>query len=71
VPFVAPYSREYRDVTPNTALLSYLTEQTGDEFLEPSNLGAGVAWLLAAATTSTAPANRAGGPTVRAVKYLH
>jgi len=46
IPFVAPYSREYRDVTPNTALLSYLAEQTGGEFLQPSNLREGVARLL-------------------------
>lgn len=37
VPYVSPYSKEYRDVRPNTTLLSNLAEKTGGEVLQQGN----------------------------------
>lgn len=42
VPFIAPYPREYRELKPNTALLSRLTEETGGQVLEPEKLEEGL-----------------------------
>jgi hypothetical protein len=46
VPYIAPYSKEYREVRPNTPLLSHLAEQTGGEILRPEGLGEGLEKLL-------------------------
>jgi uncharacterized membrane protein len=42
MPFIAPYPREYRDLKPNTALLSRLAEETGGEILDPDKLDEGL-----------------------------
>lgn len=40
LPYVAPYPKEYRELKPNLALLSRLSEETGGEMLDPENLAA-------------------------------
>ncbi len=52
VPYVAPYSREYREVRPNTQLLSHLAEQTGGEVLRPEGLREGLERLFTPRKTS-------------------
>jgi hypothetical protein len=42
LPYVAPYSREYRELRPNLAVLSRLAEETGGEMLDPENVSAGL-----------------------------
>jgi hypothetical protein len=42
VPFISPYPKEYREVKPNTALLSRLAEETGGEVLDPELLEVGL-----------------------------
>ena len=42
VPYIVPYPKEYRDLKPNTALLSRLAEETGGEMLEPDKLDDGI-----------------------------
>jgi len=42
MPYIAPYPREYRDLKPNTALLSRLAEETGGEILEPDQMDEGL-----------------------------
>jgi Mg-chelatase subunit ChlD len=34
-PFISPYPQEYRDIKPNTALLSRLAEETGGKMIDP------------------------------------
>ena len=46
VPFIAPYPREYRELKPNTALLSRLAEETGGEVLEPDKMEDGLKHLF-------------------------
>ncbi|MFQ5848973.1 MAG: VWA domain-containing protein [Candidatus Binatia bacterium] len=46
VPFISPYPEEYRDVKPNTALLSTLAGETGGEFLPPERLEEGLKQLF-------------------------
>ncbi len=46
VPYVAPYSKEYREIRPNTSLLSHLAEQTGGEILRPESLREGLERLF-------------------------
>lgn len=46
LPFIAPYPREYRELKPNAALLSRLTEETGGEVLEPEKLEQGLRRLF-------------------------
>ncbi|HEX2386888.1 MAG TPA: hypothetical protein VHL99_10020, partial [Candidatus Binatia bacterium] len=38
VPFIVPYPREYRELQPNTALLSRIAEETGGELLRADQL---------------------------------
>jgi Ca-activated chloride channel homolog len=38
VPFIVPYPREYRELKPNTALLSRIAEETGGEMLRADQL---------------------------------
>jgi Ca-activated chloride channel homolog len=45
VPYIAPYPKEYRELKPNTALLSRLAEETGGEMIDPNKLEDGVARL--------------------------
>ncbi len=52
MPYVAPYSKEYREVRPNTSLLSHLAEQTGGEILRPESLREGLERLFAPRKTS-------------------
>ncbi|MCH6544421.1 MAG: VWA domain-containing protein [Deltaproteobacteria bacterium] len=52
VPYVAPYSKEYREVRPNTTLLSHLAEQTGGEILRPESLREGLERLFTPRKTS-------------------
>jgi hypothetical protein len=42
VPYVAPYPKEYRELTPNLTLLRRLAEETGGEMLDPDDLAAGL-----------------------------
>lgn len=42
VPYVVPYPKEYRELKPNSLLLSRLAEETGGEMLDPGNLEQGV-----------------------------
>ncbi|HTM09108.1 MAG TPA: VWA domain-containing protein [Verrucomicrobiae bacterium] len=46
VPFVVPYPREYRELTPNLALLSRIAEETGGELLRPDQPEQGVKRLF-------------------------
>ncbi|MFQ5904012.1 MAG: VWA domain-containing protein, partial [Candidatus Binatia bacterium] len=46
VPFIAPYPREYRELKPNTALLSRLAEETGGEVLKPDKMEDGLKRLF-------------------------
>ncbi len=46
VPFISPYPKEYREVKPNTALLSRLAEETGGEVLESERLEEGLKRLF-------------------------
>jgi hypothetical protein len=46
VPYTSPYPKEYREVKPNTALLSLLAEETGGEILKPATLEEGLRRLL-------------------------
>ncbi len=52
VPYVAPYSKEYREIRPNTPLLNQLAEQTGGEILRPENLRDGLERLFTPRKTS-------------------
>ncbi|HYC47915.1 MAG TPA: VWA domain-containing protein [Burkholderiales bacterium] len=45
IPYIAPYSREYRELRPNLAVLGRLAEETGGEMLDPQNFSAGLARL--------------------------
>ena len=38
IPYVAPYPREYRELRPNLALLSRISEETGGEMLDPEDI---------------------------------
>ena len=42
VPYIVPYPKEYRELKPNTALLSRLAEETGGELLDPDKLEDGI-----------------------------
>ncbi|MGH7826457.1 MAG: VWA domain-containing protein [Candidatus Binatia bacterium] len=42
LPYIAPYPKEYRELKPNTALLSRLAEETGGEMLDPNLIEEGV-----------------------------
>jgi Ca-activated chloride channel homolog len=42
IPYIAPYPKEYRELKPNTALLSRLAEQTGGEMLDPEKIDEGL-----------------------------
>ncbi|MBI2988393.1 MAG: VWA domain-containing protein [Deltaproteobacteria bacterium] len=46
VPFIAPYPKEYRELKPNTALLSRLAEETGGETLDPDKMEEGLKRLF-------------------------
>jgi len=46
VPFISPYPKEYREIKPNTALLSRLAEETGGEVLESERLEEGLKRLF-------------------------
>jgi uncharacterized membrane protein len=46
LPLVSAYPKEYRDVRPNTALLSRLVEATGGRTIEPDRLAEGIRRLL-------------------------
>ncbi len=46
VPYISPYPKEYREVKPNTALLSRLAEETGGEILEPQSFEEGLKRLF-------------------------
>ncbi len=37
IPYVAPYAKEYRELTPNIALLNRIAEETGGEMIDPEN----------------------------------
>jgi len=45
IPYIAPYPKEYRELKPNTALLSRLAEETGGEMIDAERLEDGVARL--------------------------
>lgn len=45
-PFIAPYPREYRELKPNTTLLSRLGEETGGEVLDPDKIDEGLKRLF-------------------------
>ena len=45
VPYIAPYPKEYRELKPNTVLLSRLAEETGGEMIDPGKIEDGVARL--------------------------
>jgi uncharacterized membrane protein len=45
IPYIAPYPKEYRELKPNTALLSRLAEETGGEMIDAEKLEDGVARL--------------------------
>ena len=47
IPYIAPYPKEYRELKPNTALLSRLAEETGGEMIDAEKLEDGVARLYA------------------------
>ncbi|MCH8055138.1 MAG: VWA domain-containing protein [Deltaproteobacteria bacterium] len=42
VPFIIPYPREYRELKPNTGMLSRLAEETGGEVLDPDRIEEGL-----------------------------
>ncbi len=46
VPYISPYPKEYREVKPNTVLLSRLAEETGGEILEPQSFEEGLKRLF-------------------------
>ena len=46
VPFIAPYPREYRDLKPNTSMLSRLAEETGGEVLDADKMDEGLKRLF-------------------------
>ncbi len=46
VPYISPYPKEYREVKPNTALLSRLAEETGGEILDPQSFEEGLKRLF-------------------------
>lgn len=45
IPYIAPYPKEYRELKPNTALLSRLAEETGGEMIDADKLDDGIARL--------------------------
>jgi Ca-activated chloride channel family protein len=45
IPYIAPYPKEYRELKPNTALLSRLAEETGGEMIDADKLEDGIARL--------------------------
>ena len=55
IPYVAPYPKEYRELRPNLALLSRLSEETGGEMLDPEDVAAGLKRLY---TPSSGKATR-------------
>jgi hypothetical protein len=48
-PYIVPYSKEYRVLTPNLSLLSRLAEATGGEMLDAGNIEEGIKRLYAPA----------------------
>jgi Ca-activated chloride channel homolog len=45
IPYIAPYPKEYRELKPNTALLSRLAEETGGEMIDADKPEDGIARL--------------------------
>ena len=46
LPLIVPYPREYRELKPNMALLSRITEETGGEMLRPDQWEQGIKRLF-------------------------
>ncbi len=46
IPHIAPYPREYRELKPNMALLSRLTEESGGQVLDPERMEEGIQKLF-------------------------
>ena len=70
VPYVAPYPKEYRELTTNLSLLSRIAEETGGEMLEPERLDEGLRRLYTASPGKARQGQETWWPCAGAALFL-